>query len=236
MSYPSGRKWQAVKVVLTGVGASRLYSQILPSPHPHPVGVHLHQPVGVSLKYEHGKFIFDTKVVSLEVSPMQDCGGTIVLEVPDRIEMIHRRSYFRVELPMSLKVNVELWHHGSSEDESVPPRSRWRGKLTDISAGGAQVVIAAAQRARFKKGHCITMRFVPMPYEPALEFDAQVRTVLPTADGQSVCFGLQIVGLEASRRGRQILSRLVEIVERYYHINECGARTEDFNAAVPSVS
>ena len=60
-----------------------------------------------------------------------------------------------------------------------------------------------------------------------LMFNAQIRNILPTADKQTICIGLQIVGLEASLEGRETLSRLVGIVEKYYQINRSGTRQQD---------
>ena len=271
-SYLSKGKWHVAKVLLTDLGANRLNVQLSPRKKPHPINIQLDQPVGVSLKYGYGKFIFETKVVGLEPSPDPAGGGTIILAVPDRIQIVQRRSYFRVDVPSSLKVNVLLWHRRYSTEEhksekealaelplsdadpdvtqngaassnakkasgtqartadnSRLPTSRyWQGKLVDISAGGGQIVVDAAQGPDFKKGQFIGMRFTPMPYETPLMFDAQIRNILPTADAKSICLGLQIVGLEASPEGRQVLQRLCNVVEQYYKINQSSAKQRDF--------
>jgi hypothetical protein len=62
-----------------------------------------------------------------------------------------------------------------------------------------------------------------MPYEMPVMFNAQVRNILPTADRQGLCLGLQIVGLEASDEGRQTLSHLASIVDHYYQMNQTEA-------------
>jgi hypothetical protein len=230
-------------------------------PKPHPVNIQVDQPVGISLKYGYGKFVFDTTVVGLEPSPDSTTGGTIVLAVPDRVEIVQRRSYFRVDVPRSLKVNVLLWHRRRSRgskneirDAKDETRNYWQGRLVDISAGGAQVVVDGGFDQRplsdlgspaqgqedsqfakeheigapdFKKGQFIGLRFTPMPYEMPLMCDAQIRNILPTADGKSICLGLQIVGLEASAEGRQVLQRLCNVVERYYQINQSSAKQQD---------
>jgi len=77
------------------------------------------------------------------------------------------------------------------------------------------------------------VRFTPMPYETPLMFNAQIRNVLPSADGKSIYIGLQIVGLEASPEGRKVLSRLVGVVERYFKINQSSAKQQDMQR-VPS--
>jgi hypothetical protein len=66
-----------------------------------------------------------------------------------------------------------------------------------------------------------------------LTFSAQIRNILPTADGQGVSIGLQIVGLEASSEGHQVLTRLITVVGRYYQINQSGMK-QSYKQAVTS--
>jgi hypothetical protein len=66
-----------------------------------------------------------------------------------------------------------------------------------------------------------------MPYETPLMFNARVRNILPTADGKSICIGLQMVGLEASPEGRLILQRLCNIVDRYYQMNQPASKRQN---------
>jgi hypothetical protein len=197
------------------------------------------QPVGISFKHGYGKFVFDTTVKALEPSTdpetNRQCGGTIVLAVPDKIEVIQRRSYFRVNVPESLNVKVLLWHRTGRREETDPAcemNNCCHGRLMDISAGGAQVIVpnqSDAGKANFKKGQFISMRFTPLPYETPLILSAQIRNVLPTADEKNASLGLQIVGLEASPEGRVVLTRLIEIVEKYYQINSPGVKQMDMH-------
>jgi hypothetical protein len=274
MSYLSKQKWHVAKVVLADLVGERLsIESMTPATadssrrnRQRPINIRVGQPVGISFKYEYGKFVFDTAVVGLEparnaeargegVPPSnrgQDArdanrvgGGTIVLAVPDKIEVVQRRSYFRVNVPESLKVQVLLWHRpagmpapapagltdcgriGGSDQLAGPG---CMGRLVDISAGGAQVIVphensgAKGQEADFKKGQFVGVRFTPMPYETPLVLSAQIRNVLPTADGGNASLGLQIVGLEASPEGREILTRLIGVVEQYFQINQSGAK------------
>jgi hypothetical protein len=245
MSYLSRGKWHVAKVLLTDLGACRLNAEVLPTKRPHPINIRPDQPVGISVKYGYGKFIFESKVVALEPSSDGTSGGTIALEAPDRIEIVQRRSYFRVEVPESLKVNVLLWHRGqqnmdSKSDEEqlgtdggdqVPAGHYWQGRLIDISAGGAQIALSSADGQDFRNGQFIGIRFTPMPYETPLMFSAQIRNILPTADGKSSCLGVQTVGLEASPEGREVLQRLCGVVERYYQINQSSVKQQDFHGA-----
>ena len=229
-----GRKWHAARVLLTGLGAERIGARLLPGAKPHPMDIRVGQSVGVSLKYGYGKFIFETKVVSLGPPQHPAAGGTehlsasteptkvpaIAFTVPERVEIVQRRSYFRVDVPELLKVNVLLWRYGQN-------RAPFRARLIDISAGGAQVAVDAGQKPDFRKGQFIELRFTPVPYEAPLEFGTRIRSILPTADGRSICFGLQIVALEASPQGRVVLRRLCSIVERYYRMHQSSIRQQD---------
>jgi len=246
MSYLSRDKWHVAKVLLTKIDGDRLHVESTISTRQRPINIRVDQPVGISFKHGYGKFVFDSTVKSLEPSTdpeaCRQCGGTIVLAFPDKIEVIQRRSYFRVNVPESLKVKVLLWHRGGKRGTTGPKHDAvveihncCQGRLMDISAGGAQVIVPsrnAAGKTNFKKGQFVSMRFTPLPYETPLVLSAQIRNVLPTADEKNASLGLQIVGLEASSEGREVLTRLVGIVERYYQINQSGVKQQ----AVHSVS
>jgi c-di-GMP-binding flagellar brake protein YcgR len=262
MSYLSRGKWHVAKVLLTSLDRNQLFIEsIRAKKKQRPINIQVAQPVGISFKHEYGKFVFDTTVIALEPSPStdteQECGGTIVLSAPEKIEVVQRRSYFRVEVPGSLKVKVLLWHRsaGREKKDDIQVKSErvsncCQGRLLDISAGGVQIelpnqkmadyiessghedeqdecVESEAGRSTYKKGQFVGVRFTPMPYETPLTFSAQIRNVLPTADGQGISLGLQIVGLEASPEGHQVLTRLIAIVGRYYQMNQSEARHSD---------
>jgi hypothetical protein len=255
LSFLSKGKWHVAKAFLTSLGDDKLDAQLLPrktssilrdsnqmpASKPQPINIQVNQPVGISLKYGYGKFIFETTVVAIQSSNEPTTCGTISFMVPERIEMIQRRSYFRVEVPSSLKVNVMLWHcHAEDVSKTqqaksqptdarhIPKEHYWSGKLTDISAGGVRIIIDAAKKPDFRKGQFVGLRFTPMPYETPLMFDAQIRNVMPTACENGICLGMRIVGLEASPEGRQVLQRLCSVAEHYHQINQCTLSGQDF--------
>lgn len=241
MSYLSKGKWHVAKILLTNLGEDKLNVESTISRKQRPINIRIDQPVGISFKYGHGKFVFDTTVKALEPSmgpdTNRDRGGTIVLSLPDKIEVVQRRNYFRVNVPETLNVKVLLWHrNGKHEhknikhDEVIEIHNCCQGRLMDISAGGAQIIIPTqndAGQASFKKGQFISIRFTALPYETPLMLSAQIRNILPTADEKNASLGLQFVGLEASSEGREVLNRLIEIVERYYQINQSGVKHQD---------
>jgi len=257
MSYLSKDKWHVAKVVLKDLQGDRLYVENChTSGQLHPINIRLDQPIGMNFKHAYGKFVFDTTVVSLEPSSSPEAGGTIVLAVPQQIGVIQRRSYFRVSVPRSLRVNVVLWHRTSHRTPEQRAHAYSEGRLVDISAGGAQVIVPckdsrscpsaspiqgsrSAGESDFHKGQFLGVRFTPLPYEVPLMFSAQIRNVLPTADHTGLCLGLQIVGLEASEEGRQVLSRLAKVVESYHQINRSQEQSgqtsfQEENTALPT--
>jgi hypothetical protein len=246
MSYLSRDKWHVAKVLLTDLVADNLKIECTSSKK-RPINIQVNQPVGLSFKYGYGKFVFDTIVEGLEPSPSpqadRERGGTIVLAMPQKIEVVQRRSYFRVSVPESLKIEVLLWHRSGKlkekrhlHDATDEMHNCCHGRLDDISAGGAQITVPhenGVLKVNLKKGQFIGVRFTPTPYETPVMFTAQIRNVLPTADGESSSLGLQIVGLEASPEGRQVLTRLIHVVEQYYQMNQSGIKQQDMQP-IPS--
>jgi len=243
MSYLSKDKWHVAKVILKSIMDDKLYIEgCHTTGKPHPINIQINQPVGLNFKHAYGKFVFDTVVVGLEPSLDPNAGGRIVLTAPQRIGVVQRRSYFRVNVPESLKVNVVIWHRSAGRQVREPMHNYYEGRLMDISAGGAQVIMPVRNGKMesapgagvfdFHKGQFIGVRFTPLPFETPLVFNAQIRNILPTADHSALCLGLQIVGLEASEEGRHVLARIASVVERYYDINQAGGRQRDEQVAV----
>ncbi|MHC4430922.1 MAG: flagellar brake protein [Planctomycetota bacterium] len=249
MSYLSKDKWHVAKVLMTDLAEGRLKVESTSSAsQKRPINIRIDQPVGLSFKYGYGKFVCDTVVKGLEPSSGPEAhrerGGTIVLGIPENIEAIQRRNYFRVNVPESLKVQVLLWHRtGNLRDTrdlqgpAYEMKDCCYGRLIDISAGGAQVAVpneVKTQGTDFRKGQFVSVRFTPMPYDKPIVFSAQIRNILPTADGKSASLGLQIVGLEASREGREVLTRLIGIIEQYYRMNQAETKQQDAQPAASS--
>jgi c-di-GMP-binding flagellar brake protein YcgR len=252
LSYSSRGKWHVAKVLLIDNNEGRLsVESIRTKQKQHPINIQIDQPVGISFKHKYGKFVFDTTVINFEPSCGQqtsdNSGGTIVLEAPEQIKVVERRSYYRVEVPQSLKVKVLLWHRSAKYNAKEQINNCCQGRLIDISAGGAQIIIpcqpesigmesnenqpesdnsgtSSVEDIKFNKGQFIGLRFTPMPYETPLTLTAQIRNVLPTENGRSISIGLQIVGLEASPEGHEVLTRLIQVVGQYYKINQTGVK------------
>jgi len=228
LSYLSGGKWYVEKVRFLELGAHRLEAELLPSKKPHPINIQMEHPVGISVKQRKGKLVFDTKVIGLEPSGAGG-GGKVILAVPDGVEIVDRRKYFRVGVPEGLNVTVLLWHRGCRRKADNLPEHYYEGCLVDISAGGAQVAIDSCSGADLRDKQFVGLSFTPMPYEKPLRLSAQIRNIIPTANETKKCLGLQLVGLEASAEGRRTLSRLVDVVESYHKQNQSGVKQRVFS-------
>jgi anti-anti-sigma regulatory factor len=159
--------------------------------------------------------------VVLQPSIEQLSSGTLELRSPDGSGTLQRRNYKRLSVPAPLEINVILWHGGRKDDyHKALPGHCWRGRLVDISEGGAQVAIDTETQTTLGKGRLVGLEFTPNPAQAVLSFDAQIREILPTADGKNICLGLQFVGLEANPEGRQGLRRLCGSTGVYQAVKE----------------
>jgi hypothetical protein len=225
MTHLSRGKWHMTKVAIKGVMGGKLHIEIAPREKPHPINIQLDQPVGMSLKLGYNKYIFDAIVLGFEPAIKVASGGTVVLTMPERAEKLQRRSFFRVPVPKCFNVKVLFWHRGYKDGANdVPFENYWQARLLDISAGGMQIAVESSLAENFKPGQLVGLQFTPMPYEKPVLLEAQIRHTAPTFDGTDLCMGLQIIGLEASVEGREVLSQLCGIVEQYHQINQCTSR------------
>jgi len=219
LSYNHNGRWRVCKVLIEAVDKDWVRLTLHPTAQAHQVQLAEGQPVGVSFKCGYCKIIFDTQVVQLRTTAEDTA---IIVATPDQVDTIDRRSYFRVRVPSCLRVDVLIWPRSAGEPQPGPQDAGWCGQLVDISAGGAQVAIPVDNRKRLDLRPCqyIWVRFTPLPYQRPITFVAQVRTILPTADGSAVCIGLQAVGLEASKAGRQTLARLLDAISQYARMGQ----------------
>ena len=228
LSFMSKNKWHVAKVVIHEISGLGIHIETINNGiHYQPINIQEGQPVGLSFKYSYGKFVIDTTVLDLAPSTTGEGGGKVILSAPDQIIAIQRRSYFRVSVPKDICVNTVVWPRRGSQNLDHVNYQYCEGVLVDLSCGGAQIAIAhpseddaSANRPEFRQGQFIGVRFTPLPYEKPLMFDAQIRNILPTADNQAICLGLQLVGLEASDEGRATLKRVAEIVDKYHQMNQ----------------
>ena len=222
MSYSSSGKMHICKVTLVNLGAAFIEAEISPRIKPQPMNIGIGQKTAISLKHGYGKIMFDTAITNLLPSLDRTSGGRVILAIPQKIEIIERRSYYRVPVPQEMQVSARIWHQKSVDDESpCDMKHFWNARMVDISAGGLQVTADASQKQFFKAGQFIAIEFSPMAGEEPLRFNTQIRNIIPTADEEYLCIGLQTVNLEMSAEGRDKLRKICDVVERYHRMNVC---------------
>jgi len=225
MTFLKGHDWDSVRVLFTYLEDQRFDIKITPKKMNRSTIFQPGQMVGISFKCGYGcgydKFIFDTKILSLNPASGSRADGDICLAIPEQIEVIQRRNYQRVSVPEELgRIDVLAWHHLFGQDNNqILARRDYHFELIDISASGIQIAIDTEKKTDFQPGQSIGVKFTPLPYETPLIFNAHVKSILSTADGSGICLGLQTVGLEASPEGRLILQRLCSVVEQYKQMN-----------------
>ncbi len=167
------------------------------------------QPVGISFKKDHSRFLFHSKVVSCNCD-----NKSLSMEMPDKIEKLPRRSFIRVGAPSNLVINVIFWHRGYDDDKDfIPQENVWQGKLENLSAGGMKILIPSEKMDFFTPGQIIGLQFTPMPYEKPILLEGLVRH-LEQADHHCE-IGVEFLGIEAGWKGTEKRNRLLQTVDKY---------------------
>lgn len=176
------------------------------------------QSIGICIHLGYYKYLFDTCVHSIH---QHGYVWSIQLEMPDRVERIQRRMYYRQSVPPTMNVKVLFWHRGYLIDsDSKPEELYWQGRLLNLSAGGAQFELESEQKSHFKVGQLLGVQFTPMSYQKPLLLESHVRYLEEQPDKDFFKIGVEFLGLEASSDGREILDRILEVIGQYEEMNK----------------
>lgn len=172
------------------------------------------QPVGICVRLGHLKYLFETRILSVE-------SGQAVLDFPDSVEQMQRRVFERQPVPANLKVKCLFWHRGYLDETQIEPAEQyWEGRLVNLSSGGAQIAVNLDLKGHFRQGQLVGVQFTPMSYQRPLLLEAHVKYLIDqSADGQFLV-GVEFLGLEAGPEGHEVLHRLLGIVQEYDKMNE----------------
>jgi len=218
MCHLCGGKWMQNVAKMTKLSSSGIMVQASEKQKTHLEKLQINQPVGISFQAKHQKCIFDSTVLGLDSSSAD--GWKILLAMPDRIEKMPRRSYERQPVPSSLNVNVLFWHRGYIENTAnTPIESYWQGKLVNLSANGAQIATSLSLADSFQTGQLVGLQFTPMCYQKPVLVEGQIVHIQPKEEETTLNLGIEFLGLEVSIDGRNILHRLMDIVQEYAHQN-----------------
>jgi len=161
----------------------------------------------------------EENIVAIEPSPDTNKNGTIVLMNNESLDRPQRRTYSRLKIPGSLKIDIVLSALGDDDQkqEVLTERSyHLQGILVDISEGGAQIAIDTAAALNFEKDQFVQLTLTTPANAMTAVFEAQIRELLPTADDKYICLGLKYREPETTLIGRQVLQQLHDSVGRYY--------------------
>ena len=176
------------------------------------------KPVGICIHLGYFKYLFDATVQGLQT---QGRLNQVRLDFPRRVECVQRRMYHRQPVPAEMKVKVLFWHRGYLDDSNTSPEELyWQGRLLNLSAGGAQFEIEIEQKEHFKVGQLLGIQFTPMSYQKPLLLESHVKYLKEQSDNTNFKIGVEFLGLEAGAEGREILSRLLEVVAEYEKMNQ----------------
>ncbi|WP_349618388.1 HD domain-containing phosphohydrolase [Azotobacter salinestris] len=100
---------------------------------------------------------------------------------PEWLEILHRRSTFRAELPMRLTVPVEVLP-AESERPLV-------GRLLDLSQGGCQIELPASSASGLQAGQALERIALCFPNGQQIELRGQIRHRQLNADWKAARFG-----------------------------------------------
>jgi hypothetical protein len=225
MCHMAGGKWVRNDVVLCEFGESGIVIQTPVGSSVHFKKLQIHQPVGISFQINHEKFIFDSVIIGFD-SAITTHGGRVLLEMPEVMEKMPRRTHDRQPVPLNLNIHVLFWHRGYADNTThVPVESYWQGQLTNLSATGAQVSVGLGLAECFGPNQLVGLQFTPMFYQKPILVEAQVVHLRREDAEGKLYLGLEFLGLEVSIDGRTVLHRLADIVEEYAKMNE-GAAAE----------
>jgi hypothetical protein len=218
-------KWIRNDVVLCELADSGIVIQTLNGHTAHLEKLQIQQPVGISFQIDHEKHIFDSIILGFE-SALAAEGGRILIEIPEVIEKMPRRSYERQSVPSNLNVQALFWHRGYSDDTvHASVESYWQGQLINLSAGGCQIAVPSVISDCFQPNQLIGLQFTPMFYQKPILVEAQIIHLRTEETEKKTYLGVEFLGLEVSIGGRTILHRLMEVVEEYAKLNNASVES-----------
>jgi hypothetical protein len=174
--------------------------------------------VGLTFRRGHKKCMCATVVLDACVELAGEDGGCVPcveLQWPDALQELQRRVYHRAT-PHGRRVHVRFWPGGVAARTETKSGSdpMMGGVMLDLSAGGIRILTTDVSPDTFREGDPVGCAFAPKPRGDTLVLDATFRHI-EMLSGGGVALGLQFVGLEATDRGRQLLSTLAGVVTDY---------------------
>jgi len=161
--------------------------------------------LGISFKLKHYKHLVTATVVGV-VDTVTDgvAVKAVVLCLPTRMQRLQRRAFLRVDVPPNRVVRASFWLGGrKAEPQGASDMPVWTGRVTNLSAGGFQLVCPADRAARLDVGENVGVRIAFGSGEGTVFADAQFRHSEEVAS--DIVMGFQFLGLAQTPEGKEAL-------------------------------
>lgn len=224
LSFLREGKWNILDIRIIAADQSELNLRVM-SELTEDLVIKKDQPVGICFQHEHHKYIFESTVTAF---PGSEHPLVMSVDCPESIEKMQRRAYERHPIPHELNVRVMFWHRGYNHNSDCSPdEGYWQGKLENLSVGGAMIRVGLDHQHCFTVGQLVGVQFTPMSYQKPLLLEGQVRHLEIQNDQEDgLLVGVEFLGLEASPEGRDIIHRLLDIIEAYEKQNKADNRKD----------
>jgi c-di-GMP-binding flagellar brake protein YcgR len=147
---------------------------------------------------------------------------------PQQIEKIQRRAFNRAPAPPGECITIEFCatqHSQCLSTNSYVLGNRWQGILHDLSAGGLGVVVPESEMPDINEGDQFEACFTPLPNQELMLIQARFRHASDISESNMVMLGFQIVGMEMSEEGRNMLRRISRIVNVFQRMKKMSVQT-----------
>ena len=185
--------------------------------------------LGLSFRRGHKKCLLAAEVLERCSFQHPDLGWLDALELhwPEVMQELQRRVYQRAAAPPGPPIPVLLWH-GGTENRKYLGTGRlesFTGTLQDLSVGGFRVRMTRKSEPHFAEGDTVGCEFQPAPKRRIMLLNATFRHC-QDGDDDEFSLGFQIVGLETTPKGCEVLGDLARVVSWYQasHRRRSGSR------------
>lgn len=175
-------------------------------------------PVGVAFKVGHNSVAFTSVIRGIDPQYKVNeatAAEALYLPFPENFRMLQRRQVYRVPLPMTHDIGLKVWHvpeHAILRDRPLAVREV-QVRMTNLSVSGLAAIARVGRKGeppRMILGE--RLRIVMTWQEEELLMEGRVIHAREASVKDQVAFGIQFKRLEKDIEGRQVLSKLTEIV------------------------
>lgn len=233
------RSVPATVTVRTSKSWANLYSRMLalrddhlliaaPVPHEGQPAREFHpaDKLGLSFKLKHHKHVFTATVASVDRAQVgdQDDAPVLTLCFPTRMHRLQRRAFLRVDVPRNRIARASFWLGGcEAEPAGTSPRQPvWAGRVSNISAGGFQIVTQDQPLTLLGIGEVVGVRLAFGAGNQTVYADALFRHLVE--DGEDLLLGFQFLALAHNRQGRRALQVISTKVSEFQRESNYASR------------